>query len=51
MITMGGSDPEDSAGKALRALAGLDFRLQIVVVVGEHYRFGRRLLAQAHAPK
>lgn len=47
LITMGGSDPQDSAGKVLRALASLERRLRVVVVVGAHYRFGRRLRAQA----
>lgn len=47
LITMGGSDPEDTTGKALQAVACLDPGLKIVVVVGEHYQFGRRLMAQA----
>jgi len=47
LITMGGSDPEDTAGKALRSIAGLDRRLDVIVVIGEHYLFGRRLFAEA----
>ena len=44
---MGGSDPEDTAGKVLQALAGVETVLGVVIAVGEHYRFGRRLAVQA----
>ena len=49
LITMGGSDSENTTVQALRAVAGIDRRLDIVVVVGEHYPYGKRLTALARA--
>lgn len=49
LITMGGSDPEDSAGKALSALNRGRGGLEIVVVVGEHYRFARKIERDARS--
>ena len=47
LITMGGSDSENATAKALQAVASLDLPLDIVVVLGEHYPYSKRLAALA----